>query len=285
MVTTMKCIVLLLLTLSVASGPGDARAFLADDPPRAGEAKASPANAVDPRVEAILTAMQKRGEAIAGVRCKVDYQEDDRLNMVVVKKEGRVLFLKTKGNPLFLIEFSKTVSDGIVSKMRSWYLFNGTSLIEAREKTKHIVERQLVSGDERIDFFDLETAPFPMPFGQKKDDILRHFDVELVAPKKDDPAGTQHLRCTPKADSPMKRRYAKLEFYILTDLHLPRKIVATLPGGYEVTTAVFPDLSESSLALPVVNGKEPVGLTLSKKDFAEPLLWKKNKYTRDIEPL
>jgi len=232
-----------------------------------------PAPPAKDRVDAILTAVEKSGETLRDVRCKVEYHEDDQLNLVETKRSGRVLFLKTDANPLFLIEFSRTVCDDIVSTKRIWYLFDGLSLVEAREKTKHIVERQVVAEGEKVDFFDLQTAPFPMPFGQKKGQIERHFEVKLVPPAKGDPEGTDHLVCTPRQGTRMERKYAKLEFYVLKDIHLPRKIVATLPGGQGVTSAVFPDLSKSS-----------INSGLKAKDFAEPPQWKKEGYTRDVEP-
>ncbi len=274
----MNCIASLLLTVFVLSPPEVGRVSPAVQERRAEPAlqdspPAPPVPAMDPHVDAILTAVEKSGQALKGVRCKVEYREDDQLNLVVTKRYGGVLFVKTDADPLFLSEFSRTVSDDIVSTKRVWYLFNGLSLIEAREKTKHIVERQVVSPGDKVDFFDLESAPFPMPFGQKKAQIIRHFHVKLVPFKKGDPQGTDHLVCTPKPGSRMERRYAKLEFYILKDIHLPRKIVATLPGGYEITTAVFPDLARAS-----------IDAKLEREDFAEPAEWKKEKYTRDVEP-
>ena len=125
---------------------------------------------------------------------------------------------------------------------------------------------------EKVDLFDLDTAPFPIPFGQKKDQILKNFEVKLVPPSGGDPAGTDHLMCIPKPGAAMSKDYEKLEFYVSRELHLPVKVVATELGGKKVTTAIFPDLA-----------KDSINAGLSDKDFAEPGEWK--KYGTVEEPL
>lgn len=248
-----------------------------DAPPSPATPPVPPAAAAQPtadereRIDAILTAVEKSGEALRSVRCRVEYREEDQLNLVETRRRGQVTFLKTDANPLFLIEFDETVADEIPSTQRLWYLFNGSSLIEAREKSRHVVERQVVAPGEKVDFFDLESAPFPMPFGQKKAPILKNFDVTLGPAKSDGGAEVDHLICVPKPDSRMVRRYQRLEFFVLKDLALPRRIVATLSGDRGITEALFPDLKREAL-----NAK------VDMKDFQEPADWK--SYTRDVEP-
>jgi hypothetical protein len=241
--------------------------LLGSDVPAAG---GPPGSAQD--VEAILTRLEERGNGIKDLRCKVEYTIEDKINLDELTKNGSISFRRAEPHEVFLILFDKLVQAGIKTTKKEWYLFKGRWLWEAKESTKSIIKREIVRPGEKVDLFDLESAPFPIPFGQKKDQILRNFDVKLVPPAAGDPAGTDHLLCIPKPGAALSRDYEKLEFFVSRELHLPVKVVATELGGKKVTTAVFPDLT-----------KDSINAGLSDKDFDEPGEWK--KYGTVEEPL
>ena len=217
------------------------------------------------RIDDILTTLEQRSDEIKDIRCKVHFVDDDRINLSRRTKHGSILFLITAPNPHFLIQFDKTEVDGVLGK-REWYLFDGLWLYEVLERIKQVTKREIARESEVVDLFDLETAPFPLPFGQKKDAILRHFNVTLASPEEGDPPDTDHLICIPKPDSKMRRKYDKLEFFVKRDIHLPSRVVVTKSEGMEVSTANFPDLSAGS-----------INAGITKKDFAKPGAWKKYK--------
>lgn len=214
------------------------------------------------RIDAVLTRLEQRSADLKDIRCRIEFAEDDRMNLTQRKKYGEILFLITKPNPRFLIRFDKTETDGILGK-REWYLFDGRWLFQALERIRQVTREEIAGPGEAIDLFDLETAPFPLPFGQRKATILRHFDVTLVPPAPGDPPSTDHLVCIPKAGSAMHRRYDKLEFFVRQDIHLPSRVVVTKGEGLEITTANFPDLSASS-----------INAGVTEKAFAHPKEWK-----------
>lgn len=217
---------------------------------------------IDPRVDAVLTQLERRGAGLTDIRCKIRFVEDDRINLTKRTKTGELLFLITKPNPHFLIRFDKTEVDGVLGR-REWYLFDGRWLYSALQRIKQVTKQEIARPGESIDLFDLEKAPFPLPFGQKKETILRNFDVTLIPPATGDPHNTDHLVCVPKPGSVMKRRYDKLEFFVRKNLHLPSRIIVRRNDGYEIVTTDFDDLSESSIN---------AGVTL--KDFARPSAWR-----------
>ena len=225
------------------------------------------------RIDRILTDLQERSDGLSDIRCKVRFVEVDRINLTTWTKVGEILFLITEPNPLFLIHFEKTETDGVAYK-QEWYLFDGTYLHEGSERLKQVTKREMVGEGEKLDLFDLETAPFPLPFGQKKEKILRNFEVTLAAPVTGDPPNTDHLVCVPKPGSKPAERYDKLEFFILKDIHLPSRVVVTKNDGLEINTADFPGLSEKS-----------INTGVKKKDFAHPKVWKKDKYEVVVEKL
>ncbi|MBI3834089.1 MAG: hypothetical protein HY287_07140 [Planctomycetes bacterium] len=210
-------------------------------------------SSASPDVERILTDLQKRSDDLHDIRCEVRFIEDDQINMTKKTKTGRIMFAMTQPNPKFLIQFDKTAADGVVGK-REWYLFDGQWLYQAVERTAQVTKQELANRDQKLDLFDLEKAPFPLPFGQKKEAILRNFEVELVPPTESDPANTDHLRCKTKPGSKLARRYQQLDLYVHRTLHLPTRIVVTKSEGQEINTAEFPDLSESSVNVGVKPG-------------------------------
>lgn len=223
------------------------------------------------RIDDILTKLEQRSDEIKDIRCKVRFVDDDRINLSRRTKHGSILFLITTPNPHFLIQFDRTEVDGVLGK-REWYLFDGMWLYEVLERIKQVTKREIAREGEVVDLFDLETAPFPLPFGQKKEAILRHFNVTLAPPAKGDPPDTDHLICIPKPNSKLRRKYDKLEFFVKRDIHLPSRVVVTKSEGMEVSTADFPDLSAGS-----------INAGITKKHFAKPVAWK--KYKQVIEPL
>ena len=226
------------------------------------DAAIRPGNA---RIDEILTQLQHRSDGLEDIRCEVRFVEDDRINLTQRTKFGEVLFLMTKPNPHFLIHFQKTETDGVLGK-QEWYLFDGQWLYQAVERTAQVTKQEVARLDKEFDLFDLEKAPFPLPFGQKRETILRNFDVTLAAPAAGDPANTDHLICIPKADSRLYRKYEQLDLFVHRDIHLPSRIVVTKNDGLEINTANFPDLTEKS-----------INAGVKSKDFEKPAAWKKFK--------
>lgn len=223
------------------------------------------------RVDEVLTALEQRGDGLHDIRCKVLFIEKDRVNLTERRKFGELLFLITEPNPHFLIYFERSEMDGIAYK-QEWYLFEGRWLYQAVERLKQVVKQEVVAPGEKFNPFDLERAPFPPPFGQKKEQILANFNVTLEPPADGDPPKTDHLVCIPKPDSRMYGVYDKLEFFVLKDVHLPGRVVVTRNDGLETSWADFPDLSAKS-----------INTGVTKKDFEPPKAWR--DYEVVVEPL
>lgn len=224
---------------------------------------------VSPDIDAILTRLEQKGDEIKDLCCELEYRIDDRINLDVLTKYGSIRFKRAQPHDMFLIHFHKLVQDDIPIKKKEWYLFRDRWLWEVKERTTTIIKREIVAEGETADLFDVETAPFPVPFGQKKDNILKNFEVSLFPPVKGDPENTDHLVCLPRSETQIAKDFKKLEFYVSRKLHLPVKIVTTELDGNKVTTAIFEKLR--------------INAGLTEKDFAPSEEWK--KYTVIKEPL
>lgn len=214
------------------------------------------------RVDEMLTQLQARSDGLADIRTPVRFVEEDRVNLVTRTKVGTVTFLMSKPNPRFLIYFERTEVDGVLGK-REWYLFDGRWLYEVVERIGQVTQSEIAAPGQTIDLFDLESTPFPLPFGQKKEAILKNFSVSLQAPQPGDPPDTDHLLCEPKADSGFHGKYDSIEFFVNRKLHLPTRIVVSKSDGFESITADFPELTERSL-----------NTGLKANDFDPPRAWR-----------
>ena len=230
-----------------------------------------PAGGVADRVVDILDRLETAGRNVSTIRCAVKYTVNDKLNITVTTKYGSIIFKRSEPHPMFMIHFHKLVAEDIVRRDKEWWLFRERWLWEIKGKSKTIIKREVLRPGEQADFFDLETAPFPVPFGQRRDQILKNFEVSLVDAQVGDPAGCDHLVCWPKDRAPLAKEYRRLDFYVSCDLHLPLRIVAEDAKGNKVTVADFPDLGEKgrlNIALPdsvFVQPQETRGFQISQE--------------------
>lgn len=197
-------------------------------------------------VEAVLDRVESRGRAVNDLKCRVVYTIEDRVTADVTRREGEILFKRATPNPWFFISFDKTIQDGIASPSRYWYLFDGRWFHEANQKTKSIIKRDIAPPGTEIDLFSIDNAPFPIPFGQRKDQIMKHFEVS-PGDGAGAPQDTDHLVCVPRESSKLAAEYGRMEFFVSRKADLPVRTVIVSRDGANVTRADFPDLSADSI--------------------------------------
>ena len=225
--------------------------------------------ALDPELEQILDRLEKRGDTIADLSCAVRQEMKGLVVGELIVKEGEIRYLRggEKGaNSRFYIHFTRIMQDDY-KLAPEWYVFDGRWFIEAKESTKNVIRREIVREGEQRNLFSVEDSPFPLPFGQRKAEILKQFDVKLVPPDPKDPPDSRHLLCIPRPGTSKEKEYAEVHFYIDPKLDLPVKIVAHRKTGAkvaEIHTVTFPDLSAKSINK---------GLPGSAFDFRPPSGW------------
>ncbi|GJM25210.1 MAG: hypothetical protein DHS20C16_16250 [Phycisphaerae bacterium] len=207
-----------------------------------------------PEVVAILDRLEQAGKDIHAIRCQVEFKTEDTLNISETTRFGMIQFKRAEPHPMFLVSFDKMVADGIVHKNKVWYLFRDRWLIEANSKSKNRIDREILEPGEKADFFDLDKAPFPMPFGQKKEQILKNFAVKLIPPQPGDPEDCDHLLCKPREESILARDYGRLDYYVSRKLNLPLRILVEDAPGTNLKVADFKDLTEKSINLKLPDG-------------------------------
>jgi len=252
----------LCLPLATTSGPATSAATQPCVPAttQAADATATqPVSSGDPRVDAILDRLERRGDAIEDLSAKLTFQRFDELVEERLTRHGELLYRRDEPNARFLVRFDDMVIDRVIRKQKAWYVFDGRWFVEKQESTKTVVRREVVRPGERINPFKLGQGPFPLPFGQKKADILGRFVVKLVEPIPGDPPESDHLLLVPRTDSDMADRYRKLDFYVARKLELPVRIRLYQKDDKIVTAdfanvAVNTGLAAGRFELPVPEG-------------------------------
>jgi len=260
-------------------GPAGIAAGEAASRPAATATASAPATRpapLDPAVERILDRLEKR--TVTDLEGEIVYIKRDPILEDEQKFQGVLLFLQDKPNPRFFIRFDRVVHEGITQEKKEWHVFDGEWYIEARERTETITRRQIVRPGEKLDVFQLGQGPFPLPFGQKKENIVKHFAVKLVPSRPDDPKGTKdtdHLECTPLPDTEMDRKYGKVHFYIDRVLDLPVCVQTVEKEEGKEITATFSSikvnkgLAASRLNLPDLK-YEPTTIPLPEPERGKP---------------
>jgi len=193
---------------------------------------------LDPQVDKILTRLEQR--KVEDLRAKLTWrltnldgiEEDD-----TTSKFGRIWYREFDPVPKFLIRFDKKVAGGggRVSEVSNTYLFDGIWFVEVQDDRKMIIRREIRRPNDPRNPFKIESGQFPVPFGQKKSEIVREFTVELVPPDPKDPKGTRHLLLTPRPSARIADTYSRLEFWVVDEGDklegLPIRVVAGRKDG------------------------------------------------------
>lgn len=209
---------------------------------RAEPATSQPEAAADPKLDRILERLEGKGQSIKGLRCKLVYRfvEIDPVEQVT-EKEGELLFARAEPNPKFLVHFTRIVAAGTVQETGEYFAFDGERVVERNDKARTIRRRQFARTGERQDLFRIG-GPFPLPFGQKRADILRNFVVTLEPFTPEDPRNTDHLHCVPRPNTELADKYSRVEIYIDRKLELPVRIVTERLSDGNRTEADFREI-------------------------------------------
>jgi hypothetical protein len=199
--------------------------------------------ATDPKVEAILDRLEKAGDNIKDLKAKVQHElyqiiPDDRQI-----KLGMLAYRAAVGDQdaKFMIHFDTMIHDELKLLKKEWFCFDGKWFREIREQTRGVIDREVVAPGEKFDPFKLGEGPFPLPFGQKKAEILKEFKVTLIPPTKDDPAKTDHLLMIPLETGKFHKKYKQVEFWVDQKGALPVKMVSE-DRHSNIITATFKDI-------------------------------------------
>ncbi len=204
---------------------------------------------LDVETDRILTRLENREvhDLRANISWRQRYVRDPEDEAVI--KQGELWYQDRDPVARFLIEFKSRIIGDKRRKLNERHMFDGCWYVEVQSRTKMITRRQIRRPDDPGDPYKVGAGVFPLPFGQKKEDILREFVVTHIPPAADDPPATDHLRLVPRTGTRSGDSYRELDFWINREgssAGLPIKVrVAKVAGTGKVNsyiTVTFDDV-------------------------------------------
>lgn len=203
-------------------------------------------------VDAVLDRLEQAGVGLRDLSANVTYTVTQLIKQnpddpdEVQNYHGSLQYLVKGDQKLAKIHFEWSDDGRLKDPSQMWVIFDGRWVIEAKEKTKTVIKREVVRPSEASNPFKLGEGPFPLPFGQKKAEILEQFEVTLRAAGPDDPPQADRLLCTPRPNTELARQYEWIELFVSRakgdSLGVPVKIVAHDRREAVLKTAVFKKL-------------------------------------------
>lgn len=152
---------------------------------------------------------------------------------------------EAKPRRVFTVDFTELYVNEQKRDEPRVYVFDGEWLLEKDVKAKQVTRRRVVPPGETADPLKIGSGPFPIPIGQKKDDILNRFTATLLPPTdgfdpKEMPDGVNdwvQLKLVPKKGTDEARDFQEVRLWYQKKDLLPRLARTTnVDGG---TTEVF----------------------------------------------
>jgi outer membrane lipoprotein-sorting protein len=220
----------------------------------------------------VLDALYDVGKDLKSFTADVKMAEYDNFAQSTSTRIGQVWYqVPEGGQPRMRITFTKRIKDEVVqSEMLEYKLENGW-LTDRNYTLKKEARRQLLRPGEKVNLLKLGEGPFPLPIGQKREDVLKQFDVKKVAPEKTDPANTVHLTLIPKPGTQFERKFVSIDVWVNMQSNMPQRIKTADRNDDTRTTdfdkiLVNPTLNDEHFKLSEINDKD---WTRSDKEYRD----------------
>ncbi|MGD1276375.1 MAG: hypothetical protein ABR964_04025 [Tepidisphaeraceae bacterium] len=210
-------------------------------------------------IDQILDALDARGHNLQDFTAVVRLSDTDNSTGDSAATDGKVLFQrKGDGDARIRVAFNKKERGDQIFDVDHQYTLDDGWLVERDYQAKKEIRNQVLKPGQKMDLLKLGEGPFPLPIGQKKEDVKNLFDVGKIEPAKDDPTDTVHVRLTPRPQTQYARKFKTVDLWVDLASAMPRRI-QTLDANE--TTIKTTDLSEVK-----------INVGLADADFAQPAL-------------
>jgi hypothetical protein len=245
----------------------------ASAPAATSQATTAPA-ALDPHLDEILDRLEQRD--VTDLHARLTWRQDYVVDLPedATIKRGEIWYQKAQPVARFVIRFSERLSaGGRVDKWDEMHAFDGCWYTEVQSRTKTYVRREVRKPDDPGNPYKVGQGIFPLPFGQKKSDILKEFEARLAPPAATDPPGTDHVLLTPHSGTQSGQNYKELDFWIDRSgptAGLPTKVrVAKIDGTGKLNSHITITFNDAELnkgfGASVFELKVPAGYQMSEE--------------------
>jgi outer membrane lipoprotein-sorting protein len=176
-------------------------------------------------VDEILDALDARGKDLQDFSAKVVLTAMDNSSGEMRINTGTTIFQRKGADDarIRVTFIQQQVDDKILSADHQYILDNGILDDRDYKKKRENILHVLKPG-EKLDLFKLGQGPFPLPLGQKKEDVHALFQVDKIDPDPADPPKTVHLRLTPKEKTTFAKTYHTIDIWVDTATGMPSRI-------------------------------------------------------------
>lgn len=129
----------------------------------------------------LLTALETADEDLRSLRANIVHTKLFALAGDYQQRRGSLVYT-TIPRQRFAIHFEAMILDGRVYDSEKIYIFDGQWLVEKFPSEREFVKTRIVAPGESFDPLRIGEGPFPVPIGQKREEILERFSAELAEP-------------------------------------------------------------------------------------------------------
>ena len=179
-----------------------------------------------------------------------DFQADvtlwttDSATLTTDKRTGVVWYQKqAPGDERIRVNFkTRKKNDGRAVVEQLEYVLDDGWLTERDHAAMKQIRRQVLKPGEKTDLLKLGEGPFPLPLGQRTDDVLKMFDVKKIDPLQDTdqdnppPADAVRIQLTPKPDSQFADDFKAIDVWVDTKTQMPARIETLDVHGATIRT-------------------------------------------------
>lgn len=230
----------------------------------AASAEASAGLSADSSVDQVLDALDRRGQNLRTLTADVRMKETDQAMGDETARSGRVWLENrpdgtTRFHALFDRKEEGTDKDKKVTEDKIEYVLDGGKLIDRNYRKTTQVTRVVLRPGEKMNLLKLGEGPFPLPIGQKKEDVHAAFEVKKMDAGKDDPPGCVKIELVPKPDTSLARKFKWIDVCVNVQDQLPQRIETLDANETSVRTTDLKNLKlnsgvdDADFALPKVN--------------------------------
>jgi outer membrane lipoprotein-sorting protein len=182
--------------------------------------------APDASVDQVLVSLHDRGQQLRSFTADVTHVETDSTVGNSTTRTGVVWYqLKPDNDARLHIVFDhKSVNDKPAHVDKVEYLLNDGWLNKRDYASRLETDYQVSHPGQKVNLFELGKGPFPLPIGQDPQAVRESFDVAAAPPAADDPAGTIHLKLTPRPQTDLARKFSSIDVWVDRGLEMPVRI-------------------------------------------------------------
>ncbi len=208
-------------------------------------ARAQEAEPAYETADELLSALETADEGIQTLRCNIVHTKLFAIAGDIQQRRGALIY-STEPRQRFAISFEAKIIDNEVRNREEIYIFDGEWLVEKSPTDREFIKTRIVRPGEAFDPLRIGDGPFPIPIGQKGEEILERFFAELApaadgledeafqpASRAASASGWIQLRLTPRPGFADETKLTEVRVWYDPDDLLPRMAKTINKSGDE----------------------------------------------------